>query len=131
MDLFVGTLSLMKCSFGTFPSPLLVIPKDRVFGYKVLPMATINDHVPFLNIISFGMCTCPTNPTVLAATTAAGGVLTPMPCTPLTPFPWLPGEPTVRIGFSPALTYGSTLQCLYGGMIKFLLPLPFNVVNLT
>ncbi|MFZ5352373.1 MAG: DUF4280 domain-containing protein [Bacillota bacterium] len=130
MDLYVGTLSIMKCTFGSFPAPLLVIPYNGVYGYKVLPMATINDHIPYFNILPFGMCMCPGNPMFIAATAAAAGVPTPVPCIPNTPFPWFPGEPRVRIGFAPALTYGSTLCCMWGGMIKFLLPVPFNVINL-
>ena len=37
-----------------------------------------------------------------AATAAALGVLTPMPCIPVTAAPWMPGVPQVLIGNMPA-----------------------------
>ena len=58
------------------------------------PAANINDHIPMVNILPFGMCQSLANPMVAAATAAALGVLTPMPCIPVTPAPWVPGSPT-------------------------------------
>ena len=58
------------------------------------------------------------NPTVAAATAAALGVLTPMPCVPLTVAPWTVGAPAVLINNSPALTDDSQLMCSYAGVIS-------------
>jgi hypothetical protein len=64
----------------------------------------------------------PANPTVAAATTAAMGVLTPMPCIPNTPAPWTPGAPTVLINNMPALDDTSMCTCLWGGVIQISMP---------
>jgi hypothetical protein len=75
-----------------------------------------------VNIPPFGMCASLANPTVAAATTAALGVLTPMPCTPMVVTPWAPGAPRTLIGGKPALTAGSTCTCAYGGAITITMP---------
>ena len=76
--------------------------------------ATIIDN----KLTTFGMCSCPNNPTVAAATAAAMGVLTPMPCVPATPAPWTPGVSTIVVCGQPLLNNTSTLQCSYGGVIQ-------------
>ena len=50
------------------------------------------------------------NPMVAAATAAAMGALTPMPCITMTVAPWVPGSPTVQIANMPALNDGSKLM---------------------
>jgi hypothetical protein len=80
------------------------------------------DHIPIANIAPFGMCASIANPTVAAATAAALGVLTPMPCVPATPAPWLPGAPTVLIGGMPALDNTCKLMCLWAGVIQIVNP---------
>ena len=89
MPIQVTTGAMLQCSFGAAPSTLQVRPAARVMAGGV-PAATIMDHIPIANVPPFGMCSAPTNPTVATATTAALGVLTPMPCIPATPSPWLP-----------------------------------------
>ena len=111
----------MQCSFGLAPSSLVVLPTNKALTNQ-MPAATIMDHVPMTNIMPFGMCTCPANPTVASATAAALGVLTPMPCIPNTPAPWTPGAPTVLIGNMPALDNVSTLMCAWGGVIQIVAP---------
>jgi hypothetical protein len=59
---------------------------------------------------------------VAAATAAALGVLTPMPCIPATASPWLPGAPTVLLGNMPALDANSILMCNWAGVIKIAMP---------
>jgi hypothetical protein len=108
----------MMCSFGVAPSSLVVLPLNKVFTGEV-PDANIMDHIPMVNIMPFGMCSSPSNPTVAAATTAALGVLTPMPCIPATPSPWTPGAPTVLLGNQPTLDNTSMLMCTWGGQITF------------
>jgi len=79
MQVCMGTM--LKCNFGLAPSALVITPENRVT--TVTLGATIMDHVPMKNIISFGMCTTQSNPAVAAATsaatTAALGVYTPTP----------------------------------------------------
>ena len=86
----------MMCTFGAAPSSLVVLPKNKTFTNEV-PDANIMDHIPLVNIMPFGMCSSIANPEVAAATAAALGVLTPMPCVPNTPAPWIPGAPTVLL----------------------------------
>jgi uncharacterized Zn-binding protein involved in type VI secretion len=110
----------LQCSFGAAPVPLSVLPVNCVMAGA--PAATVMDHVPMVNVMPFGMCSCAANPTVTAATAAALGVLTPMPCVPVTPAPWVPGSPTVMIGGMPALQNASKLMCTWGGVIQVVAP---------
>jgi hypothetical protein len=108
--------ALLQCSFGVAPSALTVLPASRTMTGT--PAANIMDHVPMLNVMPFGMCSSPSNPVVIAATAAALGVLTPMPCIPATAAPWMPGVPTVMIGGMPAVSDACKLTCMWGGMIQ-------------
>ena len=109
--------AMMKCSMGLAPSSLTVVPTNKVMTSNK-PAATIMDHKPMVNVLPFGMCKSPANPMVAAATAAALGVLTPMPCIPATAAPWLPGSPTVLIGNMPALNDSCKLMCSYAGVIS-------------
>jgi Domain of unknown function (DUF4280) len=120
--------AMMQCSFGVAPCGLIVLPTNRVLAGGP-PAATIMDHVPILNVPTFGMCNSPSNPTVASATAAAMGVLTPMPCVPVTPAPWAPGSPTVLIGNMPALNNSSKLMCTWGGVIQITSPGEFTVME--
>ncbi|HEY9902434.1 MAG TPA: DUF4280 domain-containing protein [Candidatus Sericytochromatia bacterium] len=120
MSLQVCAGATLKCSFGMTPSSLVVLPVNRTFTGT--PAANIMDHKPFANILPFGMCQSLANPTVASATSAAMGVLTPMPCVPFTPTPWVPGSPTVLIGNVPALNNTSKLMCVWAGVIEILNP---------
>ncbi len=108
--------AILKCSFGMAPSSLVVLPTNRVLTQT--PDANIMDNIPFVNILPFGMCQSLANPAVAAATAAAMGALTPMPCTPVTPAPWAPGCATVMIANMPALNNSSKLMCIFGGVIE-------------
>lgn len=109
--------AMMTCAFGVAPSSLIVPPASRTMVSN-MPAANIMDFKPIANIPPFGMCNSLSNPTVAAATAAALGVLTPMPCVPVTT-PWKPGSPTVQIANFPALNNASTCQCAFGGVITF------------
>lgn len=113
--------AMLACSFGAAPVSLVVLPTNRVLAGG-LPAATIVDHVPMLNILPFGMCSSPSNPVVAAATAAALGVLTPMPCVPATATPWVPGVPQTTIGVAPACDTTCKLNCLWGGVIQVTAP---------
>ena len=110
----------MMCSMGMAPSQLVVLPPPKFTMTNQMPDANIMDHIPMVNIMPFGMCTSLLNPTVAAATAAALGVLTPMPCFPNTPAPWVAGAPTVMLGNAPALDNVSKLMCIWAGVITFI-----------
>jgi hypothetical protein len=109
------TSAMMQCSFGLAPSTLVVIPKGPPVIIEGRPAATIMDMVPMANIPPFGVCNSLANPIVAAATAAALGILTPMPCTPIPAGPWKPGAVKTTINGMPALTAGCTLNCAFGG----------------
>lgn len=110
----------LLCSFGMAPSSLVVLPQNRVIS--TMPVANIMDNKPLVNVMPFGMCSSPANPTVAAATAAALGVLTPMPCIPVIPAPWVPGSATVMIANCPALNQTAKLMCAWGGVIQIIDP---------
>ncbi|HLW44921.1 MAG TPA: DUF4280 domain-containing protein [Acidimicrobiales bacterium] len=112
--------ALLQCSFGMAPASLNVLPVSRVM-VTGMPAADITCTTP-VNIPTFGMCMSLANPEVAAATSAALGVLTPMPCIPVIPAPWAPGAPTTMVGGKPALVAGSTCICAYGGAIQITNP---------
>jgi hypothetical protein len=118
MPLQVCMGAMMQCTFGMAPSSLVVLPTNKVMT-NMVPDANIMDHIPMTNIMPFGMCTSLANPTVAAATAAALGVLTPMPCIPVTPAPWATGAPTVLLGNFPTLDNVSQLMCTWAGVITF------------
>lgn len=111
---------MMTCSFGAAPSTLVVTPENKLLAGT--PGATIMDNIPMKNIPPFAICTSLANPQVAAATAAAQGVLTPMPCVPFVPAPWLPGSVTILVANKPALTDSSKCMCAWGGVIGFTTP---------
>ena len=113
--------ALLQCSFGAAPATLTILPVNRVTA-EGPPAATIEDHVPLVNIGSFGVCMSIANPAVASATSAALGVLTPMPCIPATMSPWTPGAATVLIGGIPALDNLSQCMCMWGGVVTITNP---------
>jgi hypothetical protein len=112
--------AMMACSFGAAPATLIVIP-PLVLG-EGPPAANIMDHMPIANIPPFGMCNSIANPTVAAATAAALGVLTPMPCVPVTPAPWVPGAVKTLLRGAPALDATSKCMCAWAGVIQITKP---------
>jgi len=105
------------CTFGAGPGSIIVLPSNKVMTVN-MPAANINDYKPITNLPTFNMCMSPSNPTVAAATAAAMGVLTPMPCVPATSAPWIVGAPTVMLANMPMLNNSSTCICSYGGVIS-------------
>jgi len=116
MGFQVCTGAILQCAMGVAPSSLVATPKTVMTSS--MNAANITDHVPMVNIMPFSMCRSPVNPSVAAATTAAAGVLTPMPCIPNTPAPWVPGSLTVIVFNAPALNESSKLTCMWGGVIS-------------
>jgi hypothetical protein len=124
IDVCMG--ATMMCSFGVAPSSLVVVPVTRVLTKT--PSANLNDQVPVANIPPFGACTSMANPTVAAATAAAMGVLTPMPCVPATASPWIPAGFKVINNGMVAVDSSCKLMCNWGGVIQVLYPGQTTVV---
>ena len=111
---WVNAGSSLTCTMGDAPAALtVVVPTITVQGS---PAANVMDS-SIINIPTFGSCKSPFNPMVAAATAAALGVLTPMPCIPVTT-PWTPGAPMVLVRNFPALDAASKCMCVYGGQIS-------------
>lgn len=115
---FITSTALMTCTFGMATCPLVVNP-SRTDLTSGLQKANITDFQPITNIASFGMCSSPANPAVIAATAAALGVPTPAPCVPSIVTPWAPGKPDILVQGMPALTNTCRNTCLWGGQISF------------
>jgi len=118
--------AMLQCTFGMAPSTFNVLPVNRVTACN-FPAGTIMDNKPVLNVPPFGMCQSLANPEVATATTAAMGVLTPMPCMPVLVAPWEPGTPTVTIANLPALDTSCKLMCAWAGQISVTIPAQFTV----
>ena len=113
----VVTTAILQCTFGAAPSVFSATPKNIKSGMQ--DAGHIFDNKPMVNIKPFGVCSCPAFPATATATTAAAGVLTPMPCIPNTAVgPWAPGSPTAPLNMIPALNDTSKLMCMWGGVIS-------------
>jgi hypothetical protein len=102
---------------GAAPSALVVLPLNQVMTSSQ-PAANIMDHQPMMNIMPFGVCKSLAFPATAAATAAALGALTPMPCVPNTPAPWIPGAVTVILANQPSLDNTCKLMCAWAGVIS-------------
>jgi len=78
----------------------------------------MTDIKPMANIAPFGLCKSLANPTVAAATAAAGGKLQKMPCIPCVTSPWAYGKTDVLVKGQPALMNDSRCVCMWLGLIK-------------
>ncbi len=106
----------MKCTFGSMPARLVVLP-DRTVWLAGQLMANIMDYQPLANIPSFGPCQTVTYPPTGTATSEAMGTLTPMPCIPGTTGPWIPGKTDYLVQNAPALLKSCKCMCQWGGVI--------------
>lgn len=118
MPEFLTTATLLECSMGAAPTPFVADPLPAAPTVTGMATATIVQIVPGKNIMPFGVCKSPANPTVAAATAAAQGVLTPMPCTPTVVAPWAPPSACVKHMGIPLATAQSVCACAFGGMVK-------------
>jgi len=125
MALQVVSAATAMCSFGVAPATLVVLPVHQVMAGP--PAGNIGDAAPIVNIPPFGACSSLANPAVAAATAAALGVLTPMPCVPVPAGPWVPGAPKVILKGMPALDMTSKAMCAWGGVIQILSPSQMKV----
>ena len=108
------------CSFGSAPASIMVLPANMVNA--TTSAANVADMVTATNVLPFGSCQSAANPTVAAATAAALGVLTPMPCVPVPAGTWLPGSTKVMLKSLPTLHNTCKLMCSWGGVIQILSP---------
>lgn len=115
-DSYVCSGATMRCTFGDRKSKLTVYP-DRTVFLTGQPMANITDHTSLYNIAPFGKCHTTKYPATGAATAAAHGKLTPMPCVPGTVSNWINGKNDYIIKGDPALLKSSYCRCCYGGVI--------------
>src|SRR5215218_5509191 len=115
---FVVNGAQVKCSQAMPPGKavLIVMPTGRVDAGN-MPVATIMDFTPMKNIPTFGGCNSTTNPQGIAATSAASGVHTPMPCVPAITNPRSPGSPKTTVGGLAALTKDSKCMCMWAGNV--------------
>lgn len=112
--------AMLMCTFGAAPGTLTVLPLNKVMVNNQ-PAANMSDSKPMVNIGTFGMCMSPANPQVAAATAAALGVLTPMPCVPATSAPWVSMH-TTMIANQPVLASDGQCICNWGGVITVSFP---------
>ncbi len=119
MTLLACAGATLKCSFGMATSTFVPTPKKTTSNEAFAANAL--DHQAIANIPPFGVCISLANPSVAAATSAALGVLTPMPCIPVTPAPWVTTAKTL-LESAPTLNQTSTLQCVWGGVIHVMEP---------
>lgn len=120
MAQFVCMGAMLQCSCGMAPSSLMITNPLRPKIQNKL-QANIMDFAPMVNIMPFGMCRSMANPTVASATSAAMGVLTPMPCIPVIVAPWAPGGKEM-VANMPALLKNCRAVCAYGGNITITNP---------
>ena len=119
MPLPLVTGTLLKCSMGLAPTVFTSTPLPGLpLVNGALPAATVDQFLPMMNIPPFGMCQSMANPQVAAATAAAMGALTPMPCIPNVIAPWVPPAISTFASALPLATVSSKCVCMWGGMIE-------------
>ena len=117
---YVCTGATLKCTMGTSCPKLKATPKNVSLTGK--DQANVADYVSMVNIPSFGRCRSLAYPPTAAATAAAHGKLTPMPCVPGTCPKWKAIDKDSLICGEPALLKPATLKCMYGGIISIVDP---------
>ncbi|MFO0612989.1 MAG: DUF4280 domain-containing protein [Polyangiaceae bacterium] len=111
------TGATLMCTNGLLPTVFVATPKPAPMIQGALAAGTI-DQILSNNVPTFGMCNSPANPTVAAATSAALGVLTPMPCVPKIAAPWSPPTVALKHMSLPVATQLSKCMCAFGGSIS-------------
>lgn len=101
----------LMCSFGISSAVLTVPPVGRPMVER-RAAACVNDCT-LENIVGFGACRSPANPTVAAGSPTG-------PCLPAIVGAWQPGMPVVKLGNSIALTGESQCVCDLGGVVTVL-----------
>lgn len=112
MPNLVCTGAQLQCSMGTAPAAFSA-SQARVSAGGPAGVVTDTDAP---NVPPFGMCQSLANPQVVSATSAAMGVLTPMPCQPVLSA-WTPGSTGVTVGGIAALDDTSQCTCAWAGVV--------------
>lgn len=116
--LVIGELNMVMCTFGTGPGMLLALPTSLTF-INGMPLATIMDMAPIVNLPPFPTCVSP----------APSPIPPVKPCIPSVAGPWIPGVPNVLAGGLPALDNLSKAICSRGGIINIMIPGQFQVIS--
>lgn len=106
----------LKCSFGSGPKDMVVLPIGMTMNANTNPIATQMDFVPFLNIPAFGQCTSPANP-MNWKMAGPVPVFVPSSCIPVPVMPWSPVAKKLKIGGFPAMLETSKTMCVWAGSI--------------
>lgn len=117
--------TLRKCIFGLVPTPFLPIPSNV---FTVEPVGSMLDIIPFLNVMTFGICITPTNPMVDAIMIASLGTVDFAPCIPIPIIPKTPAAYNVLRDGIPMAQIESFDLCLWGGLIMTIAPSQFEVM---
>lgn len=114
MAFAVVTGATVKCMYGTVPASLVATSQMNVTDAGK-PLATLQD-CSMANFQTFGMCTCPSNPAVVAAQGS------PVPCARVPAGVWIPQHPNIRGGQDLFLTSDCTCMCGFGAQISIVNP---------
>ena len=107
----------LKCSFGSGPKSMIVLPIGKTLTSMVKPVASNMDFVPFLNIPAFGNCTSPINPMNWKIVGPAP-VFIPSSCIPIPIMLWNPAAEQTKIAGFPAMLETSKTMCIWAGSIE-------------
>jgi len=107
----------LKCSFGSGPKSMIVLPIGMTMNANMNAIATQMDFVPFLNIPAFGNCLSPANP-MNWKMAGPVPVFVPSSCIPIPVMPWSPVAKKLKIGGNPAMLESSKTMCAWLGSIK-------------
>ncbi len=110
----VVTGAVVKCMYGAMPASLVTTSQMNVTD-NGKPFATIQDCT-MANFQTFSMCTCPSNPAVVAAQGS------PVPCARVPAGLWIPKHPNIMAGQNPLLTSDCTCMCGFGAQISIVNP---------
>lgn len=113
MPNLVCTGAQLQCSMGTAPG-VFSASQARVSAGS--PAGVVTDTEAGANVPPFGLCQSLSNPQVASATSAADGILTPMPCEPVLSA-WTPGSARVTLGGFAALDDSSQCTCTWAGVV--------------
>jgi len=71
-------MEMIKCNGGMVPTPIQLPVSHGIVSTKtMMPLLNANDHIPFMNVLTFGTCK-------FLPPTPAG----PVPCVPTTLMAW-------------------------------------------